>query len=116
MSVIKEIVMIGELYAVRRTEKTFFRTKVHYLNLNRRDLIWETGDYSNFRICLTNDLKEIRKAFAECCGEPGRPYDGTDIISVRDFSKITELAKSDEGLADLLKQLKEFYILKEKKS
>jgi hypothetical protein len=91
-------------------------TKIVYLNLNARDAVWQSEEHSYFRNCLTNDIDKARTAFAECCGESGRPYDADAIISMQDFSKISTLAKSDEGLADLLTQVKEFYILKGNKS
>lgn len=109
-----DLVTIGSKYAIRRN-KYFFGIYygTDFLDVDRTTPMWRARDYDYFSQCLINNLADAKAKFEKCGSNYGMLV-GENIVSYDEFIDISTAAQTDEGLADLLKQLKEFWILKKK--
>lgn len=99
-------------YAIRKTERNLLTGKsISYYDLDTGS--WkEPGGWAND--CFTSDFNKAQNTFVRKGFAQGIPIEQEMIINISDFIKVSQASKTDEGLKDLLLQLKEFYLLKRK--
>jgi len=109
-----DIVEIDGYYAVRRAYRKFglFPT-CDFLDLGSSVPEWESRDYKYFGRCLTKDLQKAQLMLANFGSNIGTVVGG-GIISQVELFNMHEIAKTDEGMQDMLLKTKEYYILKKK--
>jgi len=110
-----EIVEIEGYYAIRRSYRKFgiFPT-CDFASLTNRTPYWHPRNYDYFNCCLSKDLDKVRCLLAEFGYSTGTPILGNEIINSIELFNMHKIAKTDEGMADVLLKAKEYYLLKRK--
>lgn len=107
----------GGKYAVRRTRRNKVGIKYfEYLDLSSSTIgaCWrEESDVKLYK-CFSSDLKDVINQYVASGTAPGVVFNAGVGFNLGDFTKMAEMAETDEGMKDLLSQAKEYYILKKK--
>ena len=109
-----DVVEIDGYYAVRRSYKKFlFFNVFDFIDFGRTTPIWRKRDYDHFDSCLTTELRKAQIMLATFGSNTGSVVGG-GIISQHELFDMHEIAKTDEGMQDMLSKTKVYYLLKKK--